>query len=681
MLEWLDINMLMFDHIGMYSNATDCTGCKPGFFQSNPGKSACVSCGRGTYSNKSLSRHCDMCPTGYRAERLEAAVRCLACGVGEYQENSAQTACKECGMGKITSTAGSAFCTACLAGMHSNSNVRATGCVKCLPGTYQDDSGKTACAQCTPGQIAPHIGTRVCIACLAGKYVADVGNATYCTACKPGHYGNLNNRNRFSASHCHQCPAGKMQRGEAKTRCLDALRAAYIKNNKEYSCPSSLRDEAVCEFGKLSYKDGFWHDGLTSKPTLVQEANGTMNTKFINTNKPARHRYSMEEGYYIGKQSKFYRCRGLNNTCTSHSNGDGSIICSEGNTGILCGICRTGYTPTLFPGGCEACSVTAKDWIARGWLFAIVFFSILIVVRVAATYLKVFVTHGAILHELKDTVSSKFKIANSFFQVVLLLGAIYDINWPPEFLEFLNFFSVFEFDFLRIFKLACFVNFDAHSTLYGLSAVLLVLEIIVIAGLVSLFWAKKRNTAQKYQHRIQSLLGWVLLITYFVYPFGCKSIFGIFNCIEVDGVRYLRADLQVECHSAQHQAAEGFAWFMILLFPVGLPLLYFFMLFVNRHHLYKKEEIDGIQQVSDKVIFLRFFFGEYEPQYYYWETVECIRKCVLMGFASFFKPGSLLQLIVVIILTVLYTIFLTQFTPCKFYCITLPAPTINNLLM
>ena len=42
-----------------------------------------------------------------------------------------------------------------------------------------------------------------------------------------------------------------------------------------------------------------------------------------------------------------------------------------------------------------------------------------------------------------------------------------------------------------------------------------------------------------------------------------------------------------------------------------------------------------------------------------------MRKCLLMGFAAFFQPGSLLQLIIVMVLTVCYAVVLSKFAPYR----------------
>jgi hypothetical protein len=234
-----------------------------------------------------------------------------------------------------------------------------------------------------------------------------------------------------------------------------------------------------------------------------------------------------------------------------------------------------------------------------------------------------------------------------------MVGDVYEVRWPQVYLDFLSFFAVFAFDPFGAFGLDCFLQYDAHSAMYGLSAVLLALELGVVAGLVANHYVQQASGRAGY---IRKFVAFQLLLTYFVYPFGCTNLFAMFDCITVDRVRYLRSDLAIDCDSDAHQTSEAFAGFMILAFPLGLPALYFAMLWSNRSHLFDTETGGGVS-------FLGFFFREYNPRFYYWETVECVRKCIIVGFASFYQPGSLMQLIAVMLLTVLYSIVLAICKP------------------
>jgi hypothetical protein len=198
-----------------------------------------------------------------------------------------------------------------------------------------------------------------------------------------------------------------------------------------------------------------------------------------------------------------------------------------------------------------------------------------------------------------------------------------------------------------LFKFDCLYSYNSDLALFYFSAVLLVLELSVLTGLILL-----HRNGENESGMLGRVIGILLLLTYLIYPFGCKVLFSTFNCINVDGVRYLRADMGIDCASPGHHSAEALAGFMIFAFSVGLPLLYFGMLWINRKKLFAT---DG----SNQLAFLRFFYREYDEKLYYWvselratgrlyfdtnrlldaeqETVECIRKSLLMGFASFFQ--------------------------------------------
>ena len=71
-----------------------------------------------------------------------------------------------------------------------------------------------------------------------------------------------------------------------------------------------------------------------------------------------------------------------------------------------------------------------------------------------------------------------------------------------------------------------------------------------------------------------------LLLSFLVFPAVSSAAFLAFSCEAFDdGREFLRADYSVECStadhtSAVHEAAKGLAVTAILLYPVGISLLY-----------------------------------------------------------------------------------------------------------
>jgi hypothetical protein len=91
--------------------------------------------------------------------------------------------------------------------------------------------------------------------------------------------------------------------------------------------------------------------------------------------------------------------------------------------------------------------------VRRGWvLLSVVFgFMLFCAAAIMLAYKKLY-KHRYRMYALAEDLASKFKITAAFFAIVLLVGGAYDVVFPLAYLDFLGFFSLFEFDFLRIFK-------------------------------------------------------------------------------------------------------------------------------------------------------------------------------------------------------------------------------------
>ena len=72
----------------------------------------------------------------------------------------------------------------------------------------------------------------------------------------------------------------------------------------------------------------------------------------------------------------------------------------------------------------------------------------------------------------------------------------------------------------------------------------------------------------------------LLLMTFLVYSSVSSSIFRMFACDRLDdGNVYLRADYQILCTGNKHRALQTYAGLMIVVYPVGIPLMYAILLY------------------------------------------------------------------------------------------------------
>ena len=78
----------------------------------------------------------------------------------------------------------------------------------------------------------------------------------------------------------------------------------------------------------------------------------------------------------------------------------------------------------------------------------------------------------------------------------------------------------------------------------------------------------------------------LLLLTHVVLPGVSSVLFRYFQCIDVDpdGVLsgsqlYLQSDLTISCTSNRYHMGLVWVSLMIILYPIGIPLLYFTLLY------------------------------------------------------------------------------------------------------
>jgi hypothetical protein len=89
-----------------------------------------------------------------------------------------------------------------------------------------------------------------------------------------------------------------------------------------------------------------------------------------------------------------------------------------------------------------------------------------------------------------------------------------------------------------------------------------------------------------------------------------------------------------------------------MVFPIGLPILYLWILYQRRHQL------DQEKQFS-------FFVHDYVPSMWFWEIVECFKRLCLVGGAVFLERGSLMQIGFSINVVMLYLIALLVLRPYR----------------
>jgi hypothetical protein len=173
--------------------------------------------------------------------------------------------------------------------------------------------------------------------------------------------------------------------------------------------------------------------------------------------------------------------------------------------------------------------------------------------------------------------------------------------------------------------------------------------VTVIATLSLLAFFKKRP----------NLYTAAIAITYLTLPTITTTVFGLFPCDDFDnGNSRLRSDLSIDCKAGDRGVWQTFGYLMVGIFPVGVPLMYWVLLYRM------KDRLKGEDRINDeKLRGILFLWEPYKKEYWWWEVFETVRRLAMTGFLSTIDPGSFTQITAGSMMATLYTIYLAWSRP------------------
>ena len=624
----------------------------------------------------------ELAPCGVGTFRDEHGY-CMPCALGRFQdrEQHLQPICKGCAVGSATKLQGAKACEVCQKGRYQKMQAQAR-CYACVPGRFSPDDGAVVCTSCPRGRKATYKGRSVCAACATGEYQDLEGQ----TACK-------------------LCPAGTEDGGADKTKCAECVGGTFKPNVGLGKC-------AKCEPDKVSNrqrtgctcKAGYFVVNHTS--TLIQTCvkcdigmkceDPGLNFAQVET-KPGY--WQVKEWYETPAQQERFamlQCPILaENICLGGSDAlDASNVntttCREGHTGPLCTLCLPKYAK-MSTGLCTLCGepTSLSDRMVNLAICACVF--------VACLLAWVYTHRKQLAKKLSANedkakkclhiqsidrrgAALKIKIILGLFQVSSALVASFDIAWPKKYTDFVD---SFDWVNLEIPGTGCMV--ETNFVDQWLSAVLTPLAIG--APLIAAFFTfqlvftlsrqkghDKQGRQNRMLHSSELCLKWVIYMLFLIYPSTSSIILRMFDCTTLEnGDAYLKADFSIQCGAATVDTKafgttfdfnhyQRWAAFTIVLYPIGVPVFFFLVLWLCRSELY----IEGTDTPNpEKAAELGFLYAGYTKKYWWWEFVELFRKLMLTGIIAFYKPGSPQQLFLAVLLALTFIVGYAREKPYK----------------
>ncbi|GMH50627.1 hypothetical protein TL16_g00828 [Triparma laevis f. inornata] len=628
---------------GKFSNpgATSCETCEhtEGFVAKGEGNNNCEYCGIGKYANL-LTHECKPCVLGKYS--VGGVNECLDCESGKFNLNDGASSCSP--EGQYSSSVGAATCSTAPAGKKPTSNRQGTE--NCPPGTFSA-GGKTECVQYESGKFSSE-GAVGCSQCEPGEVpVATlVKNArwytstdqTECLLCPAGRISGV------SASSCTVCEEGKYAENEGNTECKFCDDDEMLVGSTTLQNGTTSANGCICPTGEYVQ---FSENTCQKEPEGVETTIDAMTVKTLN----------VKEGYWRTNASSFEVLPCLSpEHCLGGPNP--AYQCKEGHTGPLCAVCQDGFASTgsgmFFK--CSTCEGgDATTTIAIG------FGAFLTCCCIRKKKKKG--REGNDDDDDRTGLSSNDSLAANTNRVNKKLSKIDSIlpfytNARPYGKS-----CSLTVEFFNMMPLGCVINRNFHHALMVYTLVRFLTGVAMMTAYVILKRLRKVEASN-------TVYGWFLFTTFLILPSVSTKLFSTFACRISDGSygSYLKVDYSINCASDEHKFYEAYAVIFIIIYMIGVPALCAWNLWKDRHLLdpgqeqladihgeelgmkMAIEERERLEEEHLDIKSLAFLYDSYEPQYYWFEVVETLKKLILTGGLVVLGPGTLNQIVISMII-------------------------------
>ncbi len=577
-----------------------CAGiCPAGYYcpKTVPATVEPIMCPNGTFCEAG-SGATSPCPSGTygAAAGLQSAADCTPCAPG--------TACP----------AGSAAPQPCASGSYQPANSSAS-CLQCPPGTYQDKEGNIFCSTCPPGRVCP-AGTSSPEPCDERTYnpLEGATNDTFCLVCPPAYY----------------CPSGCSDPAPCSSDFYDA--GGGLASIDE--CTECLRPSASAAASTSCgiCREGYWRDfnvvqdGYATPTELCPQC--LANTGGFAIDACPRNTtlatVRLEEGRwrYGGRSQTVSACvygydTGLT-ACVGGSdpghNGDG--YCLGNHSGPLCQVCDLDdYHFDSAEGTCVECPVVQNIiGIGIGILSAVAALAGLVLwialrpppaLRSLSNWLRrtyVKARHFALV--------PKSKVLIACYQCITLIPTVYEVTLPNEYYSWMRVFNWIDFDWDELFVPGdCLPGgFGARLLLRGLVPLGCILVMVPIGATIIVTQQRLKGRHVSKGQGLRAMLPYVLFVLFCFVASISYGLFAAWSCLKVevapgDFKQFLRADLSVECSDPWYDNPEYrdivvVASVLVALWPVGVPLLFFLVLYPEREAIRNRRETAGTRATA-----------------------------------------------------------------------------------
>lgn len=154
---------------------------------------------------------------------------------------------------------------------------------------------------------------------------------------------------------------------------------------------------------------------------------------------------------------------------------------------------------------------------------------------------------------------------------------------------------------------------------------IIALSIVLIAWAHHLCTQRNRKSCAAHAAATVEVVPALLALSFIAYPAVVNKAFEGFSCYNFKESRWLKADVAVQCDSAEYNEVRRLAWAAVFVYPIGLLALTAVLLFSARGAILSSRPT----RLSRAIAFLH---REYEPQMFAYSsegstsTLSCTRQ-------------------------------------------------------
>lgn len=209
------------------------------------------------------------------------------------------------------------------------------------------------------------------------------------------------------------------------------------------------------------------------------------------------------------------------------------------------------------------------------------------------------------IYRLMSSFGVKLRILVSFGQVISQLDVVFALQYPDVYKAMLRVLSQFNLS-LDLLPTSCVLpwasGFAFELFFKTLTPLLMTALLLMASHLLRRGTRTRHDDTHEKKPRLRDFLAdvcsdlWFVII-FLTYPSTCATIFKFFSHNVFAGageeeLRVLRADASIVVGTPLHTLMSIYAVPMIVLFPIGVPLLYAVLLFRSRHTLRELRRIE-----------------------------------------------------------------------------------------